>query len=227
MFFINHRQFQSNPRKKSKHNTIDQALDRSPYLYLICNPLVRLVKFPQPIQRAIKIAIAACLWLALPIKPSMANDYSYLPRSYIGTSELLTAEDSPLAIGDTFKSFSELSDYGDRVMPNITGRLKMGSFSLRTSLLVNETQTALVPALSFDLPVGQFTNVYVGAGGLIRKETTTTGDRHSRDFALQPGAEMSLNRNLLLYGNLVIPFDRQWQVDQTRTSIQGGIGIQF
>jgi hypothetical protein len=174
------------------------------------------------------------LAIALPHQPSFAkpanldaSSDSSLPRSYIGTSELLTAEDSPLAIGDTFKSFSQLSDYGDRIVPNITGRLKMGSFSLRTSLLVDQTKTSVVPALSFDLPVGRFANIYMGAGGLLTKEETATGDRHTSSYALQPGAELSLNRHMLLYGNLVIPLDRQWQLDQTRTSIQGGIGLQF
>jgi hypothetical protein len=189
---------------------------KSDYLFYIFNPTALI-----PV-----LVLAASVGIVLPIQPGYADD-SNLPRSYIGSSELLTAEDSPLAIGDTFKNFSELGDYSDRIMPNITGRLKMGSFSLRTALLVDETETTIVPALSFDLPVGRFANIYMGAGGLLSKEETKAGDRHTSSWALQPGAELSLNRHMLLYGNLVIPLNRQWQLEQTRTSIQGGIGFQF
>jgi hypothetical protein len=196
---------------------------RSPLAMLNPGHILKLV---QSCRRLTTFTIALSMAIALPIKPSLADE-SNLPRSYIGSSELLTNPNSPLAIGDTFQSWQNSASNDTRVMPNLSSRLQLGRFSLRTALLVDQTTTSFVPALSFDLPMGKFTNIYLGAGGLLSKEETSSGDRHTSSWALQPGAEVSLNQNLLLYGNLVIPLDRQWQLDQTRTSIQGGIGFQF
>ena len=111
---------------------------------------------------------------------------------------------------------------------NITGRYKFDDapVSVRSSVLFSNSGTSIVPTVSYDVPLGDRTNVYLGAGASVKVggDSSLTGNQTA--FALQPGVEVSLNRNLLLYGNAVIPFNGQTD-GSAGTSLQAGVGFQF
>ena len=111
---------------------------------------------------------------------------------------------------------------------NIAGRYKFDDapVSVRSSVLFSNSGTSIVPTVSYDVPLGDRTNVYLGAGASVKVggDSSLTGNQTA--FALQPGVEVSLNRNLLLYGNAVIPFNGQTD-GSAGTSLQAGLGFQF
>ncbi|MBD2103639.1 outer membrane beta-barrel protein [Leptolyngbya sp. FACHB-261] len=113
---------------------------------------------------------------------------------------------------------------------NITGRYRFSQapVSLRTSVLLSNGSPVVVPTVSYDLALGQRTNVYLGAGASV---VTGDSDRSSplgnqTAFALQPGVEVSLNRNLVWFGNGVVAFNA-YESGGTAASLQTGVGLQF
>ena len=108
------------------------------------------------------------------------------------------------------------------------GRYKFDNvpLSVRSSVLFGNGGTSVVPTVSYDLPVGDRTNVYLGAGASFKVggNSSITGDQTA--FAVQPGIEVSLNKNILLYSNAVIPFNGQSN-GSAGTSLQAGVGLQF
>ncbi len=111
---------------------------------------------------------------------------------------------------------------------NIAGRYKFDDVpvSVRSSVLFSNGGTSIVPTVSYDVPLGDRTNVYLGAGASVKVggDSSLTGNQTA--FALQPGIEVSLSKSLLLYGNAVIPFNGQTD-GSAGTSLQAGVGFQF
>lgn len=120
------------------------------------------------------------------------------------------------------------SDISSSLGGNITGRYKFeeAPVSFRTSVLFGNGGTSVVPTFSYDVPLGNRTNVYLGAGASVvpSNSNSLTGDRNA--FALQPGIEVSLNKNVLLYSNAVVAING-YNDGRTATSVQGGVGFQF
>ena len=145
--------------------------------------------------------------------------------SAIASAEEVKSPGSYIGAGVSLQSFATNPS---NVGGNITGRYKFddASVSIRSSVLFGNGGTSIVPTVSYDLPVGDRTNVYLGAGASIKVggNSTMTGDQTA--FALQPGIEVSVNKNILLYSNAVIPFNGQTN-GSAGTSLQGGVGVQF
>ncbi len=142
--------------------------------------------------------------------PAAAEEFT--PGSYLGAG---------VALG---------SNNGTIVGGNVAGRYKFDTapISLRTSVLFGNGGTSVVPTISYDVPVGDRANVYLGAGGsfVTNNNSSLTGDRSA--FAIQPGVEVSLSKNILLYGNAVIALDSYSGIsNRAATAVQGGIGFQF
>ena len=135
-----------------------------------------------------------------------------LPSSYVGGGVSLQA----------------LATNSSVVGANFAGRYKFDDvpISVRSSVLFGNGGTSVVPTVSYDLPIGDRTNVYLGAGASFKVggDNSLTGDQTA--FALQPGVEVSLNKRLLLYSNAVIPFNGQTN-GSAGTSLQAGVGYQF
>ncbi len=135
-----------------------------------------------------------------------------LPSSYVGAG----------------LSLQSLATNSSVVGANLAGRYKFDDvpISMRSSILFGNGGTSVVPTISYDLPIGDRTNVYLGAGASFKVggDNSLTGDQTA--FALQPGIEVSLNKRLLLYSNAVIPFNGQTN-GSAGTSLQAGVGFQF
>ncbi|MEE3716317.1 porin family protein [Tumidithrix elongata RA019] len=134
------------------------------------------------------------------------------PGSYLGAGVSLNAlATTPSALG-----------------ANITGRLKFDNspISLRSTVLFGNGGTSVTPTVSYDLPVSDRASVYLGAGGSfnLNNNNTLTGDRQS--FVLQPGAEVSVSKQVVLYGNAIVPISGS-TIGSAGTSVQGGVGFQF
>jgi len=125
-------------------------------------------------------------------------------------------------------SLQGLATNPSNVGANLAGRYKFDDvpLSVRSSVLFGNGGTSIVPTVSYDLPVGDRTNVYLGAGASFKVggNSSMTGDQTA--FAVQPGVEVSLNKNMLIYSNAVIPFNGQSN-GSAGTSLQAGLGVQF
>lgn len=145
--------------------------------------------------------------------------------SVIASAEEVRQPGSYLGAGVSLQSFATNPSV---VGANIAGRYKFDDVpvSVRSSVLFGNGGTSIVPTISFDLPVGDRANVYLGAGASFKVggNNSMTGDQTA--FALQPGLEVSLTNRVLLYSNAVIPFNGQSN-GSAGTSLQAGVGMQF
>ena len=145
--------------------------------------------------------------------------------SAIASAQVVKQQGSYLGAGVSLQSFATSPSV---VGANIAGRYKFDDVpvSIRSSVLFGNGGTSIVPTVSFDLPVGDRANVYLGAGASFKVggNSSMTGDQTA--FALQPGLEVSLTDRVLLYSNAVIPFNGQSN-GSAGTSLQAGVGMQF
>lgn len=102
--------------------------------------------------------------------------------------------------------------------------------SLRTQVLLSE-RTAIVPTVSYDIPITWELEGYLGAGvafplGGSGSDTSPVGNETS--FVLQPGLDYTLpNSDLVIFSNAIIAFDAYEQSNNTAVSVQAGVGLQF
>jgi len=101
-------------------------------------------------------------------------------------------------------------------------------FSIRTQALIGDS-IAVVPTVSYDLPINWNADVYIGAGAAIPlsgDRTTPIGNQAG--FALQPGIDYVLpNSNLVVFGNAIISFDAYRKGGGAASSLQAGVGLRF
>lgn len=97
--------------------------------------------------------------------------------------------------------------------------------SARTQALIG-SNVAIVPTISYDIPINWQTDAYIGAGVAIPiGGDTPVGNKTS--FAIQPGIDYSLpNSNVVVFGNAIISFDA-YKRGGAAASLQGGVGLRF
>jgi len=99
--------------------------------------------------------------------------------------------------------------------------------SLRAQVLVGNS-TAVVPTVSYDLPLNFDTDVYLGAGVALANTNSVTPVGNKNSFVLQPGIDYTLpNSNLVIFGNAIFAFDAYRNTSGTSTSLQTGVGFRF
>jgi hypothetical protein len=101
--------------------------------------------------------------------------------------------------------------------------------SIRAQVLLSD-RSALVPTVSYDIPLNWQTDLYLGAGASIMlgggDDTSPIGNQSS--FVLQPGIDHALpNSNLVLFGNAIFAFDGYDEGNNAAISVQGGVGLRF
>jgi hypothetical protein len=99
--------------------------------------------------------------------------------------------------------------------------------SLRAQAIIGDN-TAIVPVVSYDIPINWRTDAYIGAGASIVNGRTTTPVGNETSFVLQPGIDYVLpNSDLVLFGNAIIAFDAYRNGGGTAVSVQAGVGLKF
>ena len=100
--------------------------------------------------------------------------------------------------------------------------------SLRAQALIG-ANTAIVPTVSYDLPLNWQTEAYLGAGLVFAPSgnpPSPVGNQTS--FALQPGIDYLVpNSNTVIFGNAIIAFDAYRNGGGNAVSVQGGVGLRF
>jgi hypothetical protein len=102
--------------------------------------------------------------------------------------------------------------------------------SLRAQAMVFSDAFAIVPTVSYDIPLNWQTDAYVGAGVAIQDggENSTSPIGNQTAFVIQPGVDYSLpNSRLVIFGNAIIAFDAYRESSGTAAALQGGVGLRF
>ncbi len=111
----------------------------------------------------------------------------------------------------------------------LSGRYKFLEMpiSLRTQIMIGNS-TAVVPTISFDLPLNFNTDLYIGVGAALANTNVVTPVGNKNSFVLQPGIDYTLpNSNLVIFGNAIFAFDAYRGSSGTATSLQTGVGFRF
>ncbi|PSB02004.1 hypothetical protein [Merismopedia glauca] len=99
--------------------------------------------------------------------------------------------------------------------------------SLRSQALLGSGQ-AIVPSISYDLPLNWQTDAYVGAGVALPISSSDSPVGNKTSLVIQPGIDYSLpNSNAVLFGNAVVSLDAYEEGGGAAISIQGGVGWRF
>jgi hypothetical protein len=100
--------------------------------------------------------------------------------------------------------------------------------SVRAQVLVSDA-TAIVPTVSYDIPIDWNTDVYIGAGVAFQDGNSSTSPIGNQTaFVIQPGIDYSFpNSDFVLFGNAIIAFDAYRESGDTAASLQGGVGLRF
>jgi hypothetical protein len=99
--------------------------------------------------------------------------------------------------------------------------------SFRTQTLIGKG-TAIVPTVSYDMPLNWQTDAYLGAGLVINSSDAVSPVGNKISFALQPGIDYVIpNSNTVIFGNAIIAFDATRNSGSTALSLQGGVGLRF
>lgn len=102
--------------------------------------------------------------------------------------------------------------------------------SLRAQAMLLGSATAIVPTVSYDIPLNWQTDAYVGAGVAFQDgdEDSASPIGNQTAFVIQPGVDYSLpNSNLVVFGNAIIAFDAYRETGGAAASFQGGVGLRF
>lgn len=150
--------------------------------------------------------------MALPTQPAAAQA-AY--GSYVG-------------VGPTF-GITRGDGGGRQIGGLIAIRYKLveAPLSLRAQGLIGSSP-AIVPTISYDLPLNWQTDVYLGAGVAFANGGTPSPVGNKTSFALQPGIDYVIpNSSAVLFGNAIFAFDAYRRGGGTAISVQGGVGLRF
>ncbi|MEQ9548700.1 MAG: outer membrane beta-barrel protein [Coleofasciculus sp. G3-WIS-01] len=113
---------------------------------------------------------------------------------------------------------------------NIQGRVTTSKapVSLRGAVLFSEDTSAIMPIVSYDVPVTNNANVYVGAGySWVEAEEHATPLGNKNAPVITVGAEAQLGRNLVVYGDTKVGIEAYQNSPASAVSIQAGAGYRF
>jgi hypothetical protein len=99
--------------------------------------------------------------------------------------------------------------------------------SFRAQALVGRN-TAVVPTVSYDVPLNWQTDAYLGAGLVLAGGDNSSPVGNKISFALQPGIDYVVpNSRTVIFGNAIIAFDAYRDGGGAAISVQGGVGYRF
>ncbi len=175
-------------------------------------------------KRFLKSAVTVSTLSALVIAPVFmsAGEASARPTgtnaSYLGAGISISATNN----GKT----SDDAGFGG----NIQGRVAIPNtpISARGAILFNDQTSAIMPIVSYDVPVTNNANVYLGAGYSFVEEDGELSPLGSKDaVVLTTGVEAEVRRNIVLYGDAKLGIDAYEDSSGSAVSFQLGAAYRF
>lgn len=113
---------------------------------------------------------------------------------------------------------------------NVSGRFAIPNtaVSARGSLLFGGDTVAIVPTITYDVPVTNNSNIYLGAGySFIGKEGDSTPLGNKDSVVLTVGVESQVNKNVVLFSDGKLGIDAYKDSSAPAASIQAGAAYRF
>lgn len=113
---------------------------------------------------------------------------------------------------------------------NIQGRVTVPTVpvSLRGSVLWTDDTSAIIPTLTYDIPIARNTNVYAGVGySFVEKESQPTPLGNKDAVVLTTGVESAVVGDVILYGDAKLGINAYKGSPASAFSLQGGVGYRF
>lgn len=125
---------------------------------------------------------------------------------------------------------SPLYDDDSKVGGNIQGRFAIPNapISARGAVLFGGDSTAIMPLVTYDVPVAPNTNLYLGGGYSFNTEEGNSSPLGNKDaVVLTAGAESEVGSNIVLYGDAKWGIDAYEDSNSDAVSIQAGAAYRF
>jgi hypothetical protein len=119
---------------------------------------------------------------------------------------------------------------GRTVGGNVQGRFAVPNapVSVRGSVLFNSRNTAIIPTLTYDVPLNNRTNLYAGAGYSFAGNNDRTSPLGNRNApVLTAGVESRVSNGVVLYSDLKYGINAYESNRAGAVALQGGIGFEF
>lgn len=113
---------------------------------------------------------------------------------------------------------------------NVQGRidLPVAPVSVRGAALFSDNGAALMPLVTYDLPIAPNTNLYLGGGySFVTEEGQSTPLGNQNAPVLTAGAETALARNIVIYGDAKVGIDAYQDSNDAAVSLQLGAAYRF
>lgn len=114
---------------------------------------------------------------------------------------------------------------------NIQGRIAPFEdvpISARAAILFGPNNSAIMPILTYDIPVAVNTNVYIGGGySFVEKNGQPTPIGNKSSGVVVVGAESSVTRDIVLYGDAKLGIQPYYNTSASSLSLQAGMGYRF
>ena len=113
---------------------------------------------------------------------------------------------------------------------NVQGRYAIPEqpVSLRGAVLFGGDATAIVPTVTYDVPITEKTNMYIGAGYSFVTDDNHASQLGNRNAAVTTlGTESEVDKNIVVYGDAKWAIDAYENSPADAVSIQAGVGYRF
>lgn len=113
---------------------------------------------------------------------------------------------------------------------NIQGRFAVPNtpVSVRGSVMFNGDNSAIIPTLTYDLPVAKNTNVYVGGGyGFVQNGGQTSQIGNQNAPVITAGVESEVAKGIVVYSDAKYGINAYQGSNAGSLSVVGGVGLRF
>ncbi len=114
---------------------------------------------------------------------------------------------------------------------NIQGRIAPFAnvpVSARAAILFGKETTAIMPLVTYDIPVAANTNLYVGGGySFVEQNGKPTPLGNKNAPVITVGAESSVTRDIVVYGDAKLGIKAYENSPASALSFQAGVGYRF
>jgi hypothetical protein len=113
---------------------------------------------------------------------------------------------------------------------HVQGRLQLGRapVSLRGAVIFGGDTTAFVPTLTYDAPIADNTNLYIGGGASFvgtEGSISPLGNRNS--FVVTGGVETAVDKSWVVYSDVKLGLNAYKNSGGSAASVQVGVGYRF
>lgn len=146
------------------------------------------------------------------------------------TASAQAAYGSYIGVGPSVGLTQGAPGEGRQISAVVAARYKLLEvpLSIRTQALLFSGTTAIVPTISYDIPLNWQTDAYIGAGYSFSNGDQPSPIGNKNAIVLQPGIDYVLpDSNIVVFGNALIAFDAYRTAGGTAVSLQGGVGLRF